>query len=316
MSFSQFKKNKSDLTKLNKQIEDLDQAYKNKFKDDRFWSPTIDKAGNGSATIRFLPAADGEDLPWAQYHEHNFDIDGTYFIELCPTTLGRDCPVCKANSVLWKTETEENQKIVRKRKRALRYVSNILVLKDKDTPEAEGKVWLFRYGSKIFEKIKLQLKPKHEDDPAINVFDFWEGADFRLDIKKVSGFNNYDDSSFRPSTALFKGDDQKLETIYNSLYPLAPFTDPQKFKTYEEMEKKFLDVTEPKSAKIQKKADELFGEDSPKSSGPKKQKDRKAKEDTPEEAPWEKPVKRSRQEEPVEETVVEEDEFDYASLAE
>jgi hypothetical protein len=292
MSFASYKKNRTDLSKLTKKVEDLDQGGKSKFKDDRFWSPSVDKAGNGAAVIRFLAAPEGEDLPWVQYHEHNFDINGSYFIELCPTTLGRECPVCKANSALWKTEIKENQDIARGRKRALRYVSNIYVLKDKENPENEGKVFLFRYGQKIFEKIKNQLKPKDEEDAPVNVFDLYDGADFRLEIKNVAGFRNYDDSTFRNPAPLLKGDDQKLEAIYNSLNPLAPFIAEEKFKSFDDLEKKFQDVSAGPKAKVQKKADELFGEDSPKSAAPKARKERKAKEESEDSAPWEDAVRK------------------------
>jgi len=262
MSFSNYKKTRLDLTNLNKKVDEIatQTAF---FKDSRFWRATLNKEGSGSARIRFLPAAEGEDLPWVQYHEHNFSIDGNYFKELCPTTLGRECPVCKANSILWKTEIKENQAIVSLRKRKWIFISNILVLKDKENPDNEGKVFLLQYGQKIHEKILAALKSTDEEEPSVNVFDFWEGADFSLDIKKVKNFNNYDDSKFRAPSALLGGVEKELELIYNQLYPLLPFKDEKKFKPYDELEKKFNEVVSGVKGKIQKKADELFPEKEP-----------------------------------------------------
>jgi hypothetical protein len=292
MSFSQFKKNKIDLASISKRVDELTDGNRKSFKDDRFWKPTVDKAGNGSAVIRFLPAADGEDLPWNQFHKHNFDHNGSYFIELCPTKLGRECPVCKANTKLWKTEIKENKDLASARKRKLIYVSNILVLKDKEAPENEGKVFLYEYGQKIFDKIKAQLKPKDEEDQAVVVFDLWDGADFRIEIKKVAGYRNYDDSTFRNPAPLFKGDDAKLEVIYNQLHALLPFTTEDKFKSYEELEKKLEDLESGASAKVSKKVDELFG-DTPKSAeADKPKKTRKPKDEDESTAPWDAAVRK------------------------
>jgi hypothetical protein len=293
MSFSSYKKSRTDLTNLNKKVDEI-AASSNKYsKDSRFWKPTVGKDGCGSARIRFLPAAEGEDLPWVQYHEHNFNVDGSYFVNLCPTTLGRECPVCKANGVLWKTEIDENQKIVRDRKRKLVYVSNILVLKDKEAAENEGKVFLYQFGQKIFEKIKMALKPKDEEDPAVNVFDFWDGADFSLEIKKVAGYRNYDDSKFRAPSALLGGDDKELEKIFKQLYPLQPFVAETKFKTYEELEKKFNEVVSGVRGKIQKKADELFADAAPVAI-PEKKVERKPKTEEEVTPPWTSSEKSTR----------------------
>jgi hypothetical protein len=283
MSFATYKKSRTDLTNLNKKVDEISEGNRKSYKDSRFWRPTVDKAGSGTGRIRFLPAAEGEELPWVQYHEHNFDIDGNYFIELCPTTLGRECPVCKANGVLWKTEVKENQDIVKTRKRKLVYVSNILVLKDKEAPENEGKVFLYQFGQKIFEKIKAALKPKDEDDPAINVFDFWEGADFGLEIKKVAGYRNYDDSKFRTASPLFKGDESEMEKVYKQLYKLQPFIAEEKFKSYEDLEKKFNDTVSGVKGRIQKKADELFDTKPAAEAPPAKTRKPKSEGD---EAPW------------------------------
>jgi len=281
MSWANYKKQKTDFTQISKKVDEMGGV--NKFKDSRFWKPTVDKAGNGSAKIRFLPCPEGEDLPWVQYYEHNFDEDGSYFVELCPTLLGRDCPVCKANGILWKSDTgdKENEKIASKRKRQVRYVSNIIVLRDTEEPENEGKVFLYQYGVKIFEKIKAALKPKDPDLPKIYVFDLFEGADFNLDIKKVKGFRNYDDSKFRETpSALFGGDEPKLKKLYEEqLYKLQPFKEESKFKSYEDLEKKFNEIVNGVKGNVQKKADELFGEDKPPVEEPLKKSSRKPKEE-------------------------------------
>jgi gp32 DNA binding protein like len=294
MSFATYKKNRTDLTQINKKVDEISEGKKS-FKDSRFWTPTVNKEGSGSAKIRFLPPAeaDGDDaLPFQQYHEHNFEVTGSYFIELCPTTKGRECPVCKANGVLWKTEIEDNQKIVRDRKRKLYYVSNIYVVKDKDAPENEGKVFLYKYGQKIFEKIKKSLKPVDEEDQAINVFDLFEGADFSLEISKVKGYRNYDDSKFRAPAPLLKGDEKELEKVYNTLYSLKPFVDDSKFKSYEELEKKFNDVVNGVAGRVQKKADELFKDtEKPAAQAPVEKKARKPKETSSEAPPWQEPAK-------------------------
>ncbi len=314
MSFLDYKKNRMDISILNKKVDELAEASKSKYaKDDRFWKPTVDKVGNGSATIRYLPPAEGEDLPWIQYYEHNFDFDGNFFIEMCPTTLGRECPVCKANSILWKTEDEDNQNIVRDRKRKLVYISNIIVLKDKEATENEGKVFLFRYGLKLYEKIKGKLKPKDEEDQPVVVFDLLEGADFRLEICNVKSGNrsyrNYDESKFRTPSPLFKGDDVALEQVYNALYKLQPFVEDKKFKPYDDLQKRLTEVLEGPQNKVQKKADELFGDTPEKEETAKDKKSRKPKTETSE-TPWEeavrKPTARKTKEAPAD-PVTEED---------
>jgi hypothetical protein len=294
MSFASYKKSRTDLTQINKKVEEISDGNRKSYKDSRFWKPQVDKAGSGSARIRFLPAAEGEDLPWVQYHEHNFNIGGSYFIELCPTTLGRECPVCKANTILWNTEIEENRKTVSIRKRKLVYIANILVLIDKEMVENQGKVFLYQFGQKIFEKIKMALKPKDEDDPAINVFDFWDGADFALEIKNVATYRNYDDSKFRIPSSLLKGDDKELETIFKQLYTLQPFVEEKKFKSYEELEKKFNEVVSGTKGKIQKKADELFPDTPPVKEPEPVKKTRAPKEEKDTTPPWEEAVRKPK----------------------
>jgi hypothetical protein len=296
MSFASYKKSRTtDLTNLNKKVDEIAEGSKKFSKDSRFWRPTVDKDGSGSAKLRFLPASEGEDLPWVQFYEHNFDVDGTYFVEYCPTSLGRDCPVCKANGILWKSGAEKSPErdLVSKRKRQQRYIVNILVTKDKAAAENEGKIFLYQFGPKIFEKIKMALKPKDDDDPAVNVFDFWDGADFSLDIAKVKGYRNYDESKFRVPSALLGGDDKELENIYKQLYPLQPFVVETKFKTYEELEKKLNDVLSGVKGKIQKKADELFDTKIPETT-PEKKVERKPKPEDESTPPWTEEAKSTR----------------------
>jgi len=241
MSFSDFKKrSKSSIETLTKKIEDLNKTAD--YKDDRFWRPEVDKAGNGYAVIRFLPACEGEDVPWAKVYSHGFQGKGGWLIDNCPTTLGLKCPICEANSELWNSGVEKDKDIARNRKRKLTYISNILVVSDPSNPQNEGKVFLFKYGTKIFQKIQEAMQPQFKDEEAINPFDFWKGANFKLKIRKVAGYTNYDKSEFDNSTVLYKGDDEKLEKLWKTLYKLQDFVAPSEFKSYDELKKKLNDV--------------------------------------------------------------------------
>lgn len=199
--------------------------------DDRFWQPTVDKAGNGMATIRFLPAPQGEDLPWARMFSHAFQgPTGQWLIEECPTTLGQTCPVCESNSELWNTGDEDNKKIVRKRKRKLTYVANIYVISDPGNPANNGKVFLFKFGKKIFDMINDQMNPQFADESPVNPFDFWEGATFKLKIRNVDDYRNYDKSEFQDPAPLFESDDE-MEAIWRQQYSLKELTAPEKYKS-------------------------------------------------------------------------------------
>ncbi|MDD5151805.1 MAG: hypothetical protein PHC28_15220 [Flavobacterium sp.] len=240
MSFSNLRKNSlSNLVdKINK--EDQKGSYQ---VDERLWQPAVDKAGNGYAVIRFLPQVDGEDLPYIVKYQHSFKSGSKWFIENCPSTINEKCPVCENNGERWATELESEKAIAREHKRNKSYFSNILVISDKDRPENEGKVFIFRYGQKIFDKIKSAMNPEFADDVAYNPFDFWAGANFRIKIKQVAGFRNYDDSAFGPVTSLFDGDDEKLEQLWKLEYPLLPLISPSEFKSYDELKTKFYQVT-------------------------------------------------------------------------
>lgn len=244
MSFMDLKRNSaSALTQLTEKLKE--QNTSSFERDARYWQPVVSKEGNGLAIIRFLPQPAGEDLPFVRKFSHSFKGPGGWYIEKSLTTLGQKDPVGESNSKLWETEIEANREIARKRKRKLGFISNIQVLKHSARPEDEGKVFLFEYGKKIFDKINDKMNPPEElgeDVEAWNPFDFWTGADFILKIKNVAGFRNYDDSQFKPQSALHGGDDAKLEEVYNKLYSLSAEIAPDKFKTYEELEKKFLRV--------------------------------------------------------------------------
>ena len=238
MAFADLKKQSKlgSLTeKLIKQVDKLnDTGSKN---DDRFWKPSMGKGDTGSAVIRFLPAPEGCDLPWAQVWSHAFQGTGGWLIDNCLTTLGKQCPVCEANRELWNTGNKDNQNIVRDRKRKLSYYSNIYVVKDPANPENEGKVFLYKFGKKIFDKITAAMKPEFDDEQPINPFDFWKGANFKLKLVKKDGYWNYDKSEFAEVSVLLDNDDE-LETIYKSLNNLNDFIDPEQFKSYEDLKKR------------------------------------------------------------------------------
>jgi hypothetical protein len=204
MSFKDLKKNSTSMaSKLQEELEKSNKS--NDYKDDRFWRPTLDSASNGYAVIRFLPAVESEDIPWVKLYSHAFMGKGGWFIHNCPTTLGEKCPVCEANGELWNSGTESDKRIARDRKRKLNYVSNILVVEDPAAPQNKGKVFLFKYGKKIFDKIQEQMNPEFEDENAVNPFDFWKGANFKLKVRKVEGYVNYDKSEFSASSELLDG---------------------------------------------------------------------------------------------------------------
>jgi len=241
MGFKDLKKNST--TMASKLQEELEKSNKNNdYKDDRFWRPTLDSASNGYAVIRFLPAVESEDIPWVKLYSHAFKGKSGWFIHNCPTTLGEKCPVCEANSELWNSGTESDKRIARDRKRKLNYVSNILVVEDPAAPQNKGKVFLFKYGKKIFEKIQEQMNPEFEDENAVNPFDFWKGANFKLKIRKVEGYVNYDKSEFSAASELFDGDDAKLEALWKKQYALKEFVNPKEFKSYAELKVKLVDA--------------------------------------------------------------------------
>ena len=240
-SFKDLKKNRmSNLESLSKQVEKL--AEKPSYEDDRIWKCERDKSGNGYAVIRFLPASNNEDVPWVQLWSHGFKGPGGWYIENSLTTLGKDDPVSKANTALWNSGIESDKNIARDRKRKLSYYSNILVLEDSANAENEGKVFLFRYGKKIFEKITSVMNPEFKDETPLNPFDFWEGANFKIKIRQVDGYANYDKSEFATPSALYEGNDAKCEEVWKQQYLLKEFVSPDNFKSYQELEARFNTV--------------------------------------------------------------------------
>ena len=234
-------KSTNNLDKLLSAVKEdnKDPSDKKSYVDERLWKPELDTSGNGYAVLRFLPAIEGEDLPWAKLFSHAFQgPTGQWYIENSRTTLGRGDigkdPASEYNSSLWNSGVETDKEIARKQKRKLSYYSNIYVVSDSKNPHNEGKVFLFRYGKKIFDKLMAAMQPEFEDEKPINPFDFWKGANFKLKIRKVDGFWNYDKSEFEaPSPVL--DDDSAIERIWKEQYPLADFTAPSNFKSYEEL---------------------------------------------------------------------------------
>lgn len=236
MSLAAMKKQNSLDSLLGAAQKESAPQEKKSYVDERLWKPTMDKTDNGYAVIRFLPAPKGEDLPWVKLWNHAFQgPTGQWFIENSLTTLGNNDPVSEYNSKLWNSGIESDKEIARKQKRKLQYYSNIYVVSDASNPQNEGNVFLYRYGKKIFDKVMEAMQPPFPDTDPINPFDFWEGANFKLKLRKVDGYWNYDLSSFDSVTPLLDGDDDALEEMYNKQYSLADFTSPTNFKSYDEL---------------------------------------------------------------------------------
>ena len=238
MSFADLKKQSSlgSLTqKLVKEVEKMNNTGGGA--DERLWKPELDKTGNGYAVIRFLPSPDGEDIPWAKLYSHAFQGPGGWYIENSLTTNGGKDPVSDYNRELWNSGNESDKDTVRKQKRKLSYYSNIYVVKDQVNPQNEGKVFLFKYGKKIFDKVMEAMQPEFEDETPINPFDFWQGANFKLKIVKKDGYWNYDKSEFDSPSPLLD-DDDALEALWKKEYSLAAVTAPDQFKTYDVLEKR------------------------------------------------------------------------------
>lgn len=244
MSFANLKRNRADISKLVQAAEAAGgSGEKKSYVDDRFWKPTRDKSGNGYAVIRFLPAPEGEDLPWVRYWDHGFKgPTGLWYIENSLTSIGQQDPVSELNSQLWNSGRDEDKAIARDRKRRLHHVANVLVVSDPANPENEGKVFLYKFGKKIFDKIMDVMQPQFQDEDPINPFDFWEGADFKLKIRMFEGYPNYDKSEFASPSQLMNGDEDQLEAVYNKLYGLQDFLDPKSYKTYDELKAKLMRV--------------------------------------------------------------------------
>ena len=234
MSLETLRKSNSLDKLLNAVKEESAPQEKKSYVDERLWKPELDKSGNGYAVIRFLPAVEGEDMPWAKVWNHAFQgPTGQWYIENSLTTVGQKDPVSEHNTKLWNTGLETDKDTARKQKRKLQYFSNIYVVSDSKHPENEGKVFLYRYGKKIFDKLMAAMQPEFEDETPINPFDFWKGANFKLKIRKVDGYWNYDKSEFETPSAL--GDDSVIESVWKKQYALKEFTASTNFKSYEEL---------------------------------------------------------------------------------
>ena len=242
MDFSKLKNSRNSFEKLTKAVESINSNSENSGSkgDDRFWSPEVDKAGNGMAIIRFLPApaVDGDDaLPWVRIFDHGFQGPGGWYIENSLTTLNQKDPVSEYNSILWNSGIEANKEIARKQKRRLHYIANVLIVSDPKNPENEGQIRLYKFGKKIFDKITEAMNPQFEDEEAINPFDFWGGANFKIKIRQVEGYRNYDKSEFDKPSAV-SSDDAELERIWKKEYSLKEFLDPKNFKPYDVLKAK------------------------------------------------------------------------------
>ncbi len=239
-SLSDLRKSRGGFDSLMKEVEKIaNPQSESRGADDRYWQPEVDKAGNGYAVIRFLAPPKGEELPWVRVWNHGFKgPSGKWYIENSLTTLGKADPVSEYNTELWNSGSEANKEIARQQKRKLSYITNILIVKDPAHPENEGKVFLYKFGKKIFDKIKDVAEPQFEDEKPINPFDFWEGANFKLKIRNVEGYRNYHKSEFDSISSISDSDDA-IEAIWNKQHSLTQFLDEKHFKSYDELKKKF-----------------------------------------------------------------------------
>lgn len=242
-SLSELRNSRGNFENLMKEVEKIANPQgQDSRDDDRFWQPTVDKAGNGYAVIRFLAAPKGEEMPWVRVWSHGFKgPTGKWYIENSLTTIGKPDPVSELNSELWDSGTEANKNIARDQKRRLSYIVNVLVIQDPSNPTNEGKVKLFKFGKKIFDKIKDSMQPEFPGEEPVNPFDFWKGANFKLKIRNVEGYRNYDKSEFEAPSPL-ADDDAKIEAIWTQQHSLVDFLDARHFKSYDELKKKLTDV--------------------------------------------------------------------------
>ena len=250
MSFADLKKQSKLGSLTAKLVKEVEKMNTNSSGDERLWKLDVDKSGNGYAVIRFLPAPNGEDLPFVKLYSHAFQGSGGWYIENSLTTLGQKDPVSEYNTTLWNNGTDAGKELARKQKRKLTYISNIYVVKDPANPENEGKVFLYKFGKKIFDKITAAMQPEFEDEEAIDPFDFWQGANFKLKAKNVAGYRNYDSSEFARQDALLD-DDDAMEAIWKKEYSLQDFVAADQFKSYDDLKKRLDYVLGNKSPKFQ-----------------------------------------------------------------
>jgi hypothetical protein len=255
----------SDFSKIAGEFEKIanPQTETKSYVDDRFWRLEGDKAGNGTATLRFLPRVEGDELPWVRIFSHGFQgPTGKWYIENSLTTLGENDPVGELNTQLWNSGSEANKEIARKQKRKLSFIANVMIVSDPKHPENEGKVFLFKFGKKIFDKIMDKARPTFEDEKPVNVFDLWEGANFKLRMRKKDGYANYDESAFMEPAAVSEDEDQLLRVV-NSQVKLTEFLDRKNFKSYDELKKKLNEVLSGDSFASKSAAEIAESEDRP-----------------------------------------------------
>lgn len=260
------KKSSENFDKLKSDVEKLSSGGRQA--DDRFWNLTVDKSGNGMAVLRFLPPKDGENRAFIKKYTHFFRGENSKFLaEVCPTTIGLECPICQENGRIWKAHPEdEARKLIKDKKRKLEYCSNVLVLQDRANPENEGKVFLYRYGAKIFEKITQTIKPDFDDEVSFDPFNIFDGANFVLKAKTKDDYRNYDSSYFDKQSELYDGDEEKLGEVLENIYSLEAMIDPKLIKSYEELEQQFARVTDTKGKPVRKNVEESIEQDTPKGS--------------------------------------------------
>ena len=239
MSFETLRRNKgANIPKIVQAAQATNTGETKSYVDERIWKPTVDKAGNGYAVLRFLPGKDGE-IPFVRYWDHGFKgPTGLWYIENSLTSIGQTDPVGELNSKLWNSGIESDKEKARAQKRRLHYVTNVYVVSDSSAPQNEGKVFLYKFGKKIFDKIFDQMNPEFADETPVDPFDFWEGADFKLKIRNVEGYRNYDKSEFSSPAALLDGSEDKLKEVYEQMHDLTEFTNPKNYKTYDELKTK------------------------------------------------------------------------------
>lgn len=261
MSFADLKRNRTDLGKLVAAATGDEQKTESR-SDDRFWNPTRDKAGNGYAVIRFLPGNADAPTPWVRYWDHFFKgPTGQWYVEKSLTSIGKPDPLSEANSKLWNEDgSEEAKRIVRERKRNLRHVANVLILSDPSNPENEGKVKLYRFGKKIFDKIMDSLQPQFPDEAPMNPFDMWDGADFVVKIRNVEGYANYDASSFKAPSELYAGDDDAKENVYNQQHDLSEWSEAENYKSYDELKNRLAIVLGESTPRTRQQIEDLDDE--------------------------------------------------------
>lgn len=239
MDFKSFKKGKGKLEKSVAKMKDQNPKFK---KDERFWLPTKDDTGSSNALIRLMPQPDIEQPPTISFFQHGFKEKGKWFIENCPSTFAEPCPVCEHIQPYWDEDTEEASNYARRYSRTKQFICNILVIKDLIKPDNNGKVKLFKFGIKIYEKIEEKIFPESELDTPVQIFDPWEGVAFKLKLRQKASRNNYDNSEFADNAGPVAPNDEELEVIFNQLVDLNEFLARDKFTSYEKMAKKFYRI--------------------------------------------------------------------------